>query len=124
MSRKKRREFNTGAILHPPAERRQARVDDVDDPIDVVDAARPRSAAGRLQGGPQPRIVGKVGVGAKLRMHGTRREQLAGARSRGGPPAATRFTWPLRSRRSITISMMSPSISLPTGPPASASGPT
>ena len=36
------------------------------DPIDVVDAAAPGAAADVLQRGPQPRVVGEVGVGLEV----------------------------------------------------------
>ena len=92
----------------------------------VVDAAAPGPAAGLLEHGPEARVVGEVGVGGQVR---ARRRATASTRAPSSG-SYSRPSWPTRSMlpssvlRSMTMRMRSPSRTLPTGPPASASGPT
>ena len=98
-----------------------------DDGVEVVDAASPGAAADGLQGGPEPGVVGQVGVGRERRG-----AAIASAEDRG-PSLGADFDR-LRRRpgrpspsslmRSTTIRIRSPSRTLPIGPPARASGPT
>src|SRR5437867_840001 len=59
--------FRYGTVL-PPADR-------LDNRLHVVDTAAPRPAAHLLERGPQPRVVGQIGIGREIGARRARREQ-------------------------------------------------
>ena len=96
------------------------------DPIDVVHAAGPRTAARPLEGRPQAGIR-RQSSAARGASPGCGARSPSSAAHVGAasacPAAPTRSTEPVSVPRSITISIRSSSRTRPIGPPCSASGP-